>query len=114
MTSAPSPSSPQEVSSSFVDQSVIRDEEEVQKAVVECEEDGRERLKRHRVEVAGRVWIPDIWGQEDLLKEWIDCSVFDESLAPKGIISAREALVQEGRRATGCCCSSGLEIGNSC
>uniref|UniRef100_A0A7N0TH57 Protein BIC1 n=1 Tax=Kalanchoe fedtschenkoi TaxID=63787 RepID=A0A7N0TH57_KALFE len=75
--------------------------------------EGRERLKRHRVEVAGRVWIPDIWGQEDLLKDWIDCSVFDESLAPKGIMSARKALVEEGRRAARSC-SSGLEVGTSC
>ncbi|KAI3811632.1 hypothetical protein L1987_21358 [Smallanthus sonchifolius] len=61
------------------------------------EESGRERLKRHRVEMAGRVWIPDIWGHEDLLKDWIDCSVFDSSLGNKTIMSARAALIQEGR-----------------
>ncbi|KAF8403287.1 hypothetical protein HHK36_011389 [Tetracentron sinense] len=60
---------------------------------------GRERLKRHRTEVAGRVWIPEIWGQEELLKDWIDCSAFDAPLVPGGIISARAALVEEGRRA---------------
>ncbi|KAK9291290.1 hypothetical protein L1049_009479 [Liquidambar formosana] len=59
------------------------------------EENGRERLKRHQVEVAGQVWIPDIWGQEELLKDWIDCSAFDSSLVPNGIMSARAALVQE-------------------
>lgn len=59
---------------------------------------GRERLKRHREEVAGRVMIPDTWGQENLLKDWIDCSTFDELLAPKEISSAREALVAEERR----------------
>ncbi|KAM7526057.1 hypothetical protein LguiA_015959 [Lonicera macranthoides] len=63
----------------------------------EEEESGRERLKRHRVEVAGRVWIPDIWGQEDFLKEWIDCSAFDASLLKNNIMSARDALVQERR-----------------
>ncbi|KAJ7971552.1 Protein BIC1 [Quillaja saponaria] len=59
---------------------------------------GRDRLKRHRVEVAGSVWVPDIWGQETLLKDWIDCSAFDASLVPNGIMSARAALVNEGRR----------------
>jgi hypothetical protein len=71
---------------------------------------GRERLKKHRVEVAGRVWIPDIWGQEELLKDWIDCSAFDASLVPTGIMSAREALAEEGRRAN----SSGIRIENRC
>lgn len=59
---------------------------------------GRERLKRHREEVAGRVMIPDTWGQENLLKDWIDCSTFDELLAAKEISSAREKLVAEERR----------------
>lgn len=75
-----------------------------------AEEGGRERLKRHRVDVAGRVWIPDRWGQEDLLKDWIDCSAFDASLVPNGIMSARQALAEEGRRAN----SSGLRIENRC
>ncbi|KAF3441661.1 hypothetical protein FNV43_RR15576 [Rhamnella rubrinervis] len=71
---------------------------------------GRERLKRHRSEVAGRVWIPDIWGQEELLKDWVDCSAFDASLVPTGIMSARAALVHEGRRAN----SGRLRIENRC
>lgn len=75
-----------------------------------AEDDGRERLKRHRVEVAGRVWIPEIWGQEKMLKDWIDCSAFDSSLVPTGIMSARAALVQEGGRAN----SGGLRIENRC
>ncbi|PSS15932.1 Zinc finger E-box-binding homeobox like [Actinidia chinensis var. chinensis] len=58
---------------------------------------GRERLKRHRIEVAGRVWVPDMWGQEGLLKDWIDCTAFDAALVRNNIMSAREALVQEGR-----------------
>lgn len=74
------------------------------------EDSAREKLKRHRVEVAGQVWIPDIWGQEELLKDWIDCSAFDASLVPNGIMSARSALVQEGRRAN----SSGIRIENRC
>lgn len=62
-------------------------------------EGGGEWLKRHRVEVAGRALIPDIWGQEDFLKEWIDCSAFDASLVKNNIMSARDALVEERRRA---------------
>ncbi|KAG6479929.1 hypothetical protein ZIOFF_063405 [Zingiber officinale] len=48
-------------------------------------ESGRERLKRHRTEMGGRVWIPEIWGQESLLKDWTDGSVFDRPLVPKGL-----------------------------
>lgn len=69
----------------------------------------RERLKRHRTEVAGHVWIPDLWGQEDLLMDWIDCSAFDTCLMPKGIASARASLIEEGRRAT----STGIRVQNS-
>ncbi|KAK7355444.1 hypothetical protein VNO80_14700 [Phaseolus coccineus] len=77
---------------------------------VEGEASNRERLKRHRVEVSGRVWIPEIWGQEDLLKDWIDCTAFDASLVPSRIVMARTALVEEGRRAT----SGGLRFENRC
>ncbi|KAK9156749.1 hypothetical protein Scep_003323 [Stephania cephalantha] len=73
-----------------------------------AEVSGREKPRRHRIEVAGRVWIPDIWGQEELLKDWIDCSAFDASLVPAGIMSARAALVEEGIRSS----SSGLRIEN--
>ncbi|XP_038903496.1 protein BIC1 [Benincasa hispida] len=76
----------------------------------EEEEGGRERLKRHRREMAGRVWIPEIWGQEELLKDWIDCSAFDACLFPTGIGSARAALVEEGRRAN----NGGLTLENRC
>lgn len=61
---------------------------------------GRERLKRHRVEVAGRVWIPDMWGQEDLLKDWIDCTSFDASLARATILMARDSLAKDARSPT--------------
>ncbi|XP_039039771.1 protein BIC1-like [Hibiscus syriacus] len=59
----------------------------------------------------GRVWIPEIWGQEELLKDWIHCSGFDDSLVPRGIMSARTALVEEGRRAN---INGGFRIENSC
>ncbi|GAU16077.1 hypothetical protein TSUD_339480 [Trifolium subterraneum] len=74
------------------------------------EESERERLKRHRVEVAGRVWIPEIWGQEDLLKDWIDCTAFDAPLVPSKITMARAALVQEGTQTN----AAPLSIDNRC
>lgn len=74
------------------------------------EDSGREKLKKHRVEVAGRVWIPDIWGQEEFLKDWVDCAAFDDSLFPNGLLSARSALVEEGRRRT----SRRLRVENRC
>jgi hypothetical protein len=64
--------------------------------VEEEEESGRERLKRHRVEMGGNVWIPDLWGQEEFLKDWIDCTKFDPPLISSNkIVTARTALVQE-------------------
>ncbi|XP_027350554.1 uncharacterized protein LOC113861742 [Abrus precatorius] len=72
------------------------------------EDSGRERLKRHRVEVAGRVWIPEIWGQEELLKDWIDCTAFDAPLVPSTITMARAALVEECSRAN----AAGVRIEN--
>lgn len=83
---------------------------EVSSGSGKAEESGRERLKRHRVEVAGRVWIPEIWGQEELLKDWIDCSAFDAPLVPHRIMTARAALVQEGTRAN----AGGFRIQNRC
>lgn len=89
---------------------VVREEQLLQEDI--C---GRERLKRHRIEVAGRVWIPDIWGQEEVLKDWIDCSAFDASLVANRIMSARAALVEEGRRRRGPACVAGrLRIENRC
>uniref|UniRef100_J3LXL9 Uncharacterized protein n=2 Tax=Oryza brachyantha TaxID=4533 RepID=J3LXL9_ORYBR len=59
------------------------------------QESARERLKRHRREMAGRVWVPDMWGQEKLLKDWVDCSVFNRPLVPPDLLTARRALVAE-------------------
>ncbi|GJN21211.1 hypothetical protein PR202_gb08672 [Eleusine coracana subsp. coracana] len=78
------------------------------------EESARERLKRHRTEMAGRVRIPDMWGQERLLKDWVDCAVFDRPLAATaGLLNARDALVAEcaaARRSTG----RPLRVQNGC
>ncbi|XP_051217074.1 protein BIC1 [Lolium perenne] len=62
-----------------------------------AEESARERLKRHRTEMVGRVRIPDMWGQERLLNDWVvDCAVFDRPLAAtRGLLTARDALVAE-------------------
>ncbi|KAK4779537.1 hypothetical protein SAY87_015643 [Trapa incisa] len=59
----------------------------------------REKLKRHRDGVAGRVMIPDSWGQERFMTDWIEYSTFDVLLGQKKISSAREALMADGRRA---------------
>ena len=83
---------------------------EVSSEGLSAEEYGRERLKRHRMEMAGRVWIPEIWGQESLLKDWIDCEAFDRFLVPKGLMLAREALMEDCRRAN----SGPLGIENRC
>jgi hypothetical protein len=58
-------------------------------------ESTRERLKRHRREMAGRVWVPELWGQEKLLKDWVDSAVFDRPLVPAGLLTARRALIAE-------------------
>lgn len=75
------------------------------------EETGPERLNRLRSEMAGKVWIPEIWGQEGLLKEWSDCSAFDRSMVPDGLLSARRALMAEYRKTAD---STDLRIENRC
>lgn len=61
---------------------------------------GRERLKRHRDEVAGNMRIPDKWGQEQMMKEWIEFSSFDALLGSHHmIIAARDALIADARKA---------------
>ncbi|MED6218135.1 hypothetical protein PIB30_024181 [Stylosanthes scabra] len=91
-----------------------REEKEIGVGALEGEQDsGREKLKRHRIEVAGRVWIPEIWEQEELLKDWIDCTAFDAPLVPSKITTARAALVeQDRRRTTNATASAGLSIEN--
>lgn len=77
---------------------------------VQMQDSVRQRLRRHWSEVGGKVLIPDKWGKEDLLKEWIDYSSFDALLAPNGIGVAREALVAAGRGAS----TQGLRISSRC
>ncbi|CAD6261015.1 unnamed protein product [Miscanthus lutarioriparius] len=64
-------------------------------AAADDEYSTRERLKRHRREMAGRVWVPEMWGQEKLLKDWVDCAVFDRPMVPTGLLTARRALIAD-------------------
>jgi hypothetical protein len=108
--------------------SMASEEEQVaKKELKEAEEDdglqgesARERLKRHRREMAGRVWVPDMWGQEKLLKDWVDCAAFDRPLVPPDLLTARRALVAEccarrpDRTTTPPARSSSLRVQKSC
>ncbi|KAG7627337.1 Protein BIC2 [Arabidopsis thaliana] len=62
---------------------------------------GRDRLKRHREEVAGKVPIPDSWGKEGLLMGWMDFSTFDAAFTSSQIVSARAALMADSGDDTG-------------
>jgi hypothetical protein len=85
---------PEQAAPAGMSSSTERDEEKLLSPAAK-EESTRERLKRHRREMAGRVWVPEIWGQETLLKDWLDCSAFDRPLVPAGLLTARRALVAE-------------------
>ncbi|XP_019458123.1 PREDICTED: uncharacterized protein LOC109358383 isoform X2 [Lupinus angustifolius] len=75
------------------------------------EESGRERLKRHREEVMGKVKIPKKWGKEKLLKDWVDYTTFDAVFPPHtSIITARDALIADGRKPS----SQRLRIHSTC
>ncbi|RDY10604.1 Protein BIC2, partial [Mucuna pruriens] len=67
--------------------------------VDDVEETGRERLKRLREEVMmEKVKIPENWGQEQKLKDWIDYTMFDALFAPHSlIVTARDALIANGK-----------------
>ncbi|KAK1682995.1 hypothetical protein QYE76_043843 [Lolium multiflorum] len=100
--------------------SMDREEEKLLSPTAKEEEaeSTRDRLKRHRREMAGRVWVPEMWGQEKLLKDWLDCSAFDRPLVPAGLLTARRALVAEScaRRPapTPQASSSPLRVQNGC
>jgi len=67
----------------------------------DVEETGREKLKRLREEVmVEKVKIPEDWGQEQKLKDWIDYTMFDAFVAPHSlIVSARDALIANACKA---------------
>jgi len=61
---------------------------------------GRERLKRHREEMKGKVKVPENWEKEQKLKEWVDYTTFDALIfAPHAlIVTARDALIADVRK----------------
>ncbi|XP_045805232.1 protein BIC2 [Trifolium pratense] len=81
-------------------------EEEYNENVVELETKvveeitGRERLKRHREEMKGKVKVPENWEKEKKLKEWVDYTKFDALIfAPHAlIVTARDALIADVRK----------------
>jgi hypothetical protein len=81
-------------------------EEEYNENVVELETTvveeitGRERLKRHREEMKGKVKVPENWEKEKKLKEWVDYTKFDALIfAPHAlIVTARDALIADVRK----------------
>lgn len=75
-------------------------------------ESGRERLKRHREEVAREVVrVPDKWGKEQLMKDWIDFANSDALWAPHAIIlAARDALIADATKSR----SQRLRIHTTC
>lgn len=61
---------------------------------------GRERLKRLREEVTmEKVNIPENWGQEPKLKDWMDYTMFDAFFPHTLIVTARDALIANAREA---------------
>lgn len=61
---------------------------------------GRERLKRLREEVTmEKVNIPENWGQEPKLKDWMDYTMFDAFFPHSLIVTARDALIANAREA---------------
>ncbi|KAI5067692.1 hypothetical protein GOP47_0018220 [Adiantum capillus-veneris] len=56
----------------------------------------RDRLQRHRLQVAGSARIPDAWCGEARLREWVSSCEVEDALQPPGLFSARAALISAG------------------
>ncbi|KAJ4802220.1 hypothetical protein LUZ62_014786 [Rhynchospora pubera] len=54
----------------------------------------RDKLRRLKLEMGGRVCIPDTWGQESRLQDWANCTAFTGAYMPAGLASARAALAE--------------------
>lgn len=110
------PSSSSSVIPSSTSVEIHKDDNKVEGVVV----GGRERLKRHREEIAGHVRIPEKWGHEKMMKNWIhgfSSTTFhgddeDAFMAPPHtiILAARDALVADSRKAR----SQRLRIHTTC
>lgn len=59
---------------------------------------GLPRLQVYRSAMAGKVIIPDTWGWEQYLQDWVSYGEVEDALRPAGLISARNALVSESQR----------------
>ncbi|KAI5070803.1 hypothetical protein GOP47_0015146, partial [Adiantum capillus-veneris] len=59
---------------------------------------GRARLQHHWVQVGGKVMIPDNWGLERHLQEWVSFGLLEDAYRPAGLMSARSALVADCQR----------------
>lgn len=58
----------------------------------------RERLRRLRLEIGGKVCIPDTWDHESSLQDWFNCTAFTVAYVPPGLASARESLAKDARQ----------------
>ncbi|KAF3340844.1 hypothetical protein FCM35_KLT09688 [Carex littledalei] len=73
----------------------------VQNTEKHMEKEGRrERLRRLRLEIGGKVCIPDTWDHESSLQDWSNCTAFTAAYMPPGLASARAALAEEARQST--------------
>ncbi|MCO5549980.1 hypothetical protein L7F22_003457 [Adiantum nelumboides] len=59
---------------------------------------GRARLQHHWIQVGGKVMIPDTWGLERHLQEWVNFGLVEDAFRPSGLMSARSALVADCQR----------------
>ncbi|XP_024633300.1 protein BIC1 [Medicago truncatula] len=83
------------------DDEKAKEEENKENGTARVEEiTGRERLKRHREEMKGKVKVPENWEKEQKLKEWVDYTTFDALIfAPHAlIVTARDALIADVRK----------------
>ncbi|BAT92080.1 protein BIC1-like [Vigna umbellata] len=91
---------PNEMIKNSTEDDKVKEQEEGHR--VDVEETGREKLKRLREEVMmmEKVNIPEDWGQEQKLNDWVDYTMFNAFLAPHSlIVSARDALIANACKA---------------
>ncbi|KAH7421318.1 hypothetical protein KP509_13G050600 [Ceratopteris richardii] len=59
---------------------------------------GRKRLQLHRLQVSGKVVIPESWGREKFLQEWVAFGAVEDALRPAGLMAARAELMSTCQR----------------
>jgi len=98
---SPNKKSYDEIDDDDDDDEKAKEEESKENGTARVEEiTGRERLKRHREEMKGKVKVPENWEKEQKLKEWVDYTTFDALIfAPHAlIVTARDALIADVRK----------------